>query len=155
MFVSNIVSIRSRCTSITANVKLRALASTNSGNHSRTRTPQSSRLIVRSPGTNPSASAFATYLRTVPRSTPKLAPTSALGRPACQCCKISTTSITSNVLLAINPSLASKTSQDLHGQGTELRDPQAPSTTTPEPVEYVNVTARDYVNADPSARWIT
>ena len=40
------------------------------------------------------------YLRTVLRSTPKLDAMSACERPACQCTKISVTSITSKVLLA-------------------------------------------------------
>ncbi len=35
----------------------------------------------------------ATYLRTVFGSTPRLAESTSFGRPACQCCKISTTSI--------------------------------------------------------------
>lgn len=101
LFVFNICSMRSRWTLIAPNVRLRAFASTNSGNQSRTNSSQSARLNGGPPGTRPAASAGATYLRTVPRSTPTLAATSAFGRPACQCCQISTTSIISNVLLAM------------------------------------------------------
>src|SRR5262249_50899672 len=43
----------------------------------------------------------ATYLRTVLRSTPNEAATSAFGRPAYQCTRISVTSITVKLLLAI------------------------------------------------------
>ena len=51
----------------------------------------------------PAATAGAMYLRSVLRSTPKLAASSFFDRPACQCIKISVTSITSNVLPAIRP----------------------------------------------------
>jgi hypothetical protein len=39
------------------------------------------------------------------RASPRLPATSFFDRPACQCVKISQTSITSNVLLAIGPSV--------------------------------------------------
>ncbi len=51
----------------------------------------------------PAASAGAMYFRSVLRSTPRLSAISFFDRPACQCIKISVTSITSNVLLAISP----------------------------------------------------
>src|SRR5215218_265432 len=74
-----------------------------SGNQPRTNSTHSARDNGAPPGASPAASAGATYLRTVPRSTLTLAATSALDRPACQCCRTSTTSITSNALLAITP----------------------------------------------------
>src|SRR3954452_12816119 len=71
----------------------------------------------------PDSAARAVYLRTVRGSTPKLAATTVAGRPACQCCKISTTSITSNALLAIEPRSPRGRARRLPGQGTERVDP--------------------------------
>ena len=51
----------------------------------------------------PAATAGATYFRSVLRSTPRLCDISLSDRPACQCTKSRSTSITSNVLLAIGP----------------------------------------------------
>src|SRR5580693_560408 len=56
--------------------------------------------IAGPPGLIPAA-AGAMYFRNVLRSTPRLWAISFFDRPACQCIKISVTSITSNVLLAI------------------------------------------------------
>ena len=94
MFVSNIAAISSRRASSTGHVAERARASTNSGNHPATFAAHPVRSSTSpSPGAMPSASAGATYLRTVLTSTPRLADSTSFGRPACQCCRISTTSI--------------------------------------------------------------
>jgi hypothetical protein len=53
------------------------------------------------PGDRPAAIAGAVYLRTVFGSTPNDEHSSPIRRPACQCTRISTTSITVIVLLAI------------------------------------------------------
>ena len=104
VLVSSIVAINSRRASSTGQVDERARASVSSGNHTATFAAHPARSSTNpSPGRIPSASAGATYLRTVFGSTPKLADNTSFGRPACQCCKISTTSITWNVLLAIRP----------------------------------------------------
>ena len=66
------------------------------------------------PGARPAASAAAAYLRTVLTSTPRLAATTAFGRPACQCWSSYTTSITSNALLAIGTSLVSRDARGRH-----------------------------------------
>jgi len=109
VFVASIVVISSRRASNTGHVRLRAWASTNSGNHPATRTAQPARSVpCPSPATIPAASVAATYLRTVFTSTPRLTATTVFGRPACQCANTSTTSITWNCLLAIRPALASK-----------------------------------------------
>ena len=95
VFVPIIFSISSRRSASTGQVRLRACASTSSGNHAATRTAQPARSHPDpSPGLIPAASAAATYLRTVFTSTPRLAATTVFGRPACQCCSTSTTSIT-------------------------------------------------------------
>jgi hypothetical protein len=57
----------------------------------------------------PAATAGAMYFRSVFRSTPRLSAISFFDRPACQCIKISVTSITSNVLLAIGLPSSSRT----------------------------------------------
>src|SRR5690242_13191038 len=57
--------------------------------------------IAGPPGTRPAATAGARYLRIVLRSTPSDTDTSLIERPAYQWMKISVTSTTSNVLLAI------------------------------------------------------
>src|SRR5487761_1452772 len=62
---------------------------------------QWSSLMAGPPGTRPAASAGPTYLATVDRSTPKLAATCLFERPAYQWARISTTSITVKVLLAM------------------------------------------------------
>jgi hypothetical protein len=94
VLVANIDSINSRRASSTGHVEQRARASDSSGNHSATRAAQPARSNTSpSPGAIPAASAGATYLRTVFTSIPRLADNTNFGRPACQCCKISTTSI--------------------------------------------------------------
>jgi hypothetical protein len=61
-------------------------------------------LALRRPArADPAATAGATYVRIVLRSTPRLCDISFSDLPACQCTSISVTSITSNVLLAIGP----------------------------------------------------
>src|ERR1700730_7075236 len=72
------------------------------GNHSRTLARQASCDIASPPGTSPAASAGATYLATVVRSTPTLRATWVLLRPEYQCSRISITSIMLNVLLAMS-----------------------------------------------------
>lgn len=73
----------------------------------------------------PAASAGAMYLRTVLGSTPTLDATTDFGRPACQCCRISTTSITSKLLLAkLGTSLVSVASEVLQVQGVRQVDPR-------------------------------
>src|SRR5450759_4736006 len=95
VFVSIIFVISSRRPSSSGQVRLRACASTSSGNQPATRAAHPARSLTRpSPGRIPSASAAATYLRIVFTSTPRLAATTVFGRPACQCCRTSTTSIT-------------------------------------------------------------
>lgn len=69
------------------------------GNHSTASARQSASVIGAPPGSNPAASAGAVYLRSVLRSTPRLAASSYCDRPAYQWVKISTMSITSKVLL--------------------------------------------------------
>ena len=108
VFVASISAIRPRNGSISGYVADRACASVNSGNQPRTSTSHSPRESRGPPGASPAPSAGLTYLRTVFTDTFKLSATTAFGRPACQCCKISTTSITSNALLAIQTSLVSK-----------------------------------------------
>src|SRR6185312_9292166 len=73
--------------------------STNPGNHSVTSRRQSASAIGGPPGSIPAARAGAVYLRSVLRSTPKLAASSFCDRPAYQWIKISTISIMSKVLL--------------------------------------------------------
>ncbi len=110
VFVTSIAVISSRRASKAGHVRLRAWASTNSGNQPATSAAQPARSLgCPSPGTIPAASAAATYLRTVFTSTPRLAATTVFGRPACQCANTSTTSITWNCLLAIRPALVSTT----------------------------------------------
>src|SRR3954470_8139224 len=129
--------IRSRWASIVGPVKLRALASTRSGNQPTTNSDHSARDSGGPPGVSPAASAGATYLRTVARSTPTLAATCDFERPAYQCSKISTTSITSNPLLAITPRSSRGRARHLLRQGTGLVDPPTLITGT-QPVDYVN-----------------
>src|SRR5438105_2195701 len=100
VLVASMSTMRSRWASITPNVRLRALASTSSGNQPRTSSAHSARPSVGPPGASPASVALATYLRTVLGSMPRLDATTDFGRPACQCCRTSTTSITSNCLLA-------------------------------------------------------
>ena len=87
-------------TAIAGHDDCRRLVSTSSGNQPRTSATHCASARAAPPGTIPAAIAGAVYLRTVLRSTPKLSATCACERPACQCTKISVTSITSNVLLA-------------------------------------------------------
>src|SRR5271170_5306020 len=92
------------CSPIAGQVTCRSRVSASSGNHSRTRSCHSPSLFAGSlPGTMPAATAGATYLRIVLRSTPSEPDISFSDLPACQCTSISVTSITSNVLLAIGP----------------------------------------------------
>src|SRR5579859_6439223 len=91
------------CSPIAGQVTCRSRASASSGNHSRTRSCHSPSLLAGPPGTIPAATAGATYLRIVLRSTPSEPDISFSDLPACQCTSISVTSITSNVLLAIGP----------------------------------------------------
>src|SRR5690348_16154238 len=91
------------CSLIAGQVTCRSLVSASSGNHSRTRSAHSRSLLAGPPGTMPAATAGATYLRIVLRSTPSEPDISFSDLPACQCTSISVTSITSNVLLAIGP----------------------------------------------------
>ena len=89
------------CFAIAGQVTCRSRVSASSGNQPRTSSAHSCSVLAGPPGTMPPASAGAMYLRSVLRSTPKLAAIWFFDRPACQCIKISVTSITSNVLLAI------------------------------------------------------
>jgi len=73
--------------------------STNPGNQPVARVRQSASAIGGPPGSIPAARAGAVYLRSVLRSTPKLAASSFCDRPAYQWIKISTISIMSKVLL--------------------------------------------------------
>src|SRR5580700_12008755 len=84
------------CFSIAGQVTCRSRVSASCGNQ-----PRSSSLLAGPPGLIPAASAGARYFRSVLRSTPRLWAIWFFDRPACQCIKISVTSITSNVLLAI------------------------------------------------------
>src|SRR5271170_6068593 len=92
------------CSPIAGQVTCRSRVSASSGNHSRTRSCHSPSLFAGPlPGVMPAATAGATYLRIVLRSTPSEPDISFSDLPACQCTSISVTSITSNVLLAIGP----------------------------------------------------
>ncbi|MFN2505342.1 MAG: hypothetical protein ABR540_14150, partial [Acidimicrobiales bacterium] len=82
--------MRSRWASMIGNRRLRARASTSSGNQPRTSSAHSARDSAGPPGASPAASAGATYLRTVLGSMPRLVATTDLGRPACQCWSTST-----------------------------------------------------------------
>jgi hypothetical protein len=145
VFVASIVSIRSRCALIVPNVRLRTVASTSSGNHPATTVAHSARLNRGPPGETPAASAGATYLRTVLGSTPKLAATTTFGRPACQCCNTSITSIISNALLAITPR-----SPRRRGGSTEHKEPNR-GPTPPRPLgKYVNGEVGNYVIVNPT-----
>jgi hypothetical protein len=84
------------------------------------------------------------YLRTVHGSTPKLAATSVGRRPACQFCVISTTSITSNALLAIEPRSTRRRARRLPGRGTQGVD-LTPPPQTDNSVDPTN----NYVNETP------
>jgi hypothetical protein len=131
LFVLSIASIRSRWTLISPNVRLRAFASISSGNQPRTSSVHSARLNGAPPGTRPAASAGATYLRTVPRSTPTLDATTAFGRRACQCCKSLRHRSSRTISLPCSLPARRLTSQVLRGQGTEPRD--APPVVTTQP----------------------
>jgi hypothetical protein len=92
----------------------------------------------------PAASAGAMYFRSVLRSTPRLCAISFFDRPACQCIKISVTSITSNVLLAIGlPS--SRT-----GGTLLLLDDQVHHDTHPIPMGNYVSEVGNYVSVNPS-----
>ena len=95
--------MNSWCLPIAGQVTCRSRVSASCGNQSRTSSAHSCSLFGGPPGVMPAASAGAMYFRSVLRSTPRLAAISFFDRPACQCIKISVTSITSNVLLAIGP----------------------------------------------------
>src|SRR5215467_4510783 len=95
--------MNSWCSPIAGQVTCRSRASASCGNQPRTSSAHSCSLFGGPPGAMPAASAGAMYFRSVLRSTPKLAAIWFFDRPACQCIKISVTSITSNVLLAIGP----------------------------------------------------
>jgi hypothetical protein len=86
---------------ISGQVTCRSLVSASCGNHPVTSPAHSWVLRGGPPGWMPAASAGARYLGIVLRSTPRLAATSLIQRPACQWIRISVTSTTSNVLLAI------------------------------------------------------
>ncbi len=93
----------------------------------------------------PAASAGAMYFRSVLRSTPRLAASSFFDRPACQCTKISVTSITSNVLLAIGPRpLAGREGRLL------LLDGQVHHDTHPIPIGNYVIEVGNYLSANPS-----
>jgi len=94
-----------------------------SGNHSRAIARHRSALTGGPPGASPAASAAATYLRTVLASTPRLRATTAFGRPAYQCSRISVTSTIVNVLLAISPSVRQRTKNSLSSED-QARNPQ-------------------------------
>jgi hypothetical protein len=66
-------------------VRLRARASTSSGNQPRASSAQAARSSAGPPGVIPASTAGTTYLRTVLRSDPRLWAMTSLGRPACQC----------------------------------------------------------------------
>ena len=91
------------CSPIAGQVTCRSRESDSPGNHSRTSSCHSPSLFAGPPGAIPAATAGATYLRIVFRSTPSESDISFSDLPACQCTSISVTSITSNVLLAIGP----------------------------------------------------
>src|SRR2546430_7441217 len=89
------------CRAISGQVTCRNLVSANCGNHRITSAAQPCCDIAGPPGAMPAATAGARYLRIVLRSTPNDTDTSLIERPAYQWMKISVTSTTSNVLLAI------------------------------------------------------
>ena len=93
----------------------------------------------------PAASAGARYFRSVLRSTPRLSAISFFDRPACQCIKISVTSITSNVLLAIGPPSPSRT-----GGRLLLLDGQVHHDTHVIPMGNYVIGAGNYVSVSPS-----
>src|SRR5215472_18532294 len=142
------------CSPIAGQVTCRSRVSASCGNHSRTRQAHSSAVFPGPPGTMPAATAGAMYFRSVLRSTPRLSAISFFDRPACQCIKISLTSITSNVLLAISLPPSSRT-----GGRLPLPDGQVHHDTHAVPMgnyviavgNYVIVTRSqvgNYVNAD-------
>jgi hypothetical protein len=95
--------MNSWCLAISGQVTCRSRASASSGNHPAARSRHSAAPTGGPPGARPSASAGARYLRTVLRSSPRLSAIWFLLLPAYQCARISVTSTTSNVLLAIGP----------------------------------------------------
>src|SRR5919197_4046013 len=100
---------------------------TSRGNQPPTSCCQRSRLTGSLPGTIPAATAGATYLRTVLRSTPRLRATSLMERPACQWTRISVMSTTWKVLLATLtlPRHRCRDEEDRRsgtGRGGEFRD---------------------------------
>ena len=88
-------------TAICGQVTCRNLVSASCGNQRATNSAQSCPLIAGPPGSSPAATAGCKYLRIVLRSTPSDTDSSLIERPAYQWMKISVTSTTSNVLLAI------------------------------------------------------
>src|SRR5919198_3039481 len=86
---------------ICGQVVCRSRVSASCGNHPGTNSAQSAAVIAGPPGRIPAAIAGARYLRIVLRSTPSDTDTSLSERPAYQWTKISLTSTTSKLLLAI------------------------------------------------------
>ena len=93
----------------------------------------------------PAASAGAMYFRNVLRSTPRLWAISFFDRPACQCIKISVTSITSNVLLAIGLPSSSRT-----GGRLLLLDGQVHHDTRVIPMGNYVIAVGNYMSVSPS-----
>src|SRR5271156_1834841 len=97
---SSQVLICSAWSAISGHVDCSDERSASSGNQLSANAAHCSRLRAGPPGTSPAASAGATYLRTVFGSTPSEPLSSTIFFPACQCSRISATSITFIVLLA-------------------------------------------------------
>ena len=93
--------MNSWCSPICGHVVCRSLVSASCGNQPVASVAQSRWAITGPPGRRPAANAGARYLRIVLRSTPNDTDTSLIERPAYQWMKISVTSTTLNVLLAI------------------------------------------------------
>jgi len=133
------------CSLIAGQVTCRNRVSASCGNQPRTSSAHSSSVFGGPPGAMPAASAGAMYFRSVLRSTPRLAAISFFDRPACQCIKISVTSITSNVLLAIGLPSSSRTGGRFHHLDGQVH----PDTHLIPMGNYVSE-MRNYVSASPS-----
>src|SRR5215471_8808114 len=139
--------MNSWCAPIAGQVTCRSRVSASCGNQPRTSSAHSSSLFAQPPGTMPAASAGAMYFRSVLRSTPRLCAIWFFDRPACQCIKISVTSITSNVLLAIGLPSWSRT-----GGRLLLLDGQINHDTHLIPTGNYVIAAGNYVSVNPSER---
>src|SRR5258705_4816865 len=114
-------------TAISGQVTCRSRVSTSSGNQPITSAAQSACAIVGPPGVIPAATAGVTYFRIVFLSTPSEVDTSLIERPAYQWIKISVTSTTSKLLLAIGSLARRRRGRTLHDREDHTQTARSPS----------------------------